>query len=177
MFIHSMNFSRRQRMTSRHLRIGSFFLFFLAAAFTSAGGATALGNSPRPRVAGWIAVILSVAWAAWTIDYWVKLLPGILACATLNGILTFVQGHALNQPLVRIDRFVIAATTLALAGSAILSTAFTDRALTKMDRVVCMGIFASFAVILSSSKVQFLGVCGIVTCVSIGWAVRRRRHV
>jgi hypothetical protein len=113
--------------------------------------------------------------AVWTMDYWVRVLPGILACATLNGIVAIASGHALNQPAVPVGRAAAVLATLALGLSAVLATGFQGRPLTKVDRIACLGILASFATIFSPSRMQALGLAGVVICATIAW-VERRRH-
>jgi hypothetical protein len=157
--------------------IGSILVFFASAAFTAAGVATALGYSARPSVVGWLSLIPSVGVGVWSIKYWARILPGILGCATLNGRIVTTSGHALNHPSVPIDRLTATLVTLGLGLSTVLATTFKNRPLTIVDRIACLGIFACFAIILSPSKQQMLGLVGIVVCTVVAWAVERRRHV
>jgi hypothetical protein len=108
--------------------------------------------------------------------YWVKILPGILGCATLNAISGTISGHVLNQPSIPVDRLTAGLATIGLGLSAFLAMTFRDRPLTIVDRIACLGIFACFAIIFSPSKQQMLGLVGIVICTVVAWAVERRRH-
>jgi hypothetical protein len=156
--------------------IGSILLFFACSAFTAAGVVVAFGYSPRPRIVGWLILIPSFGVCVWSMKYWARMLPGILGCATLNGLIITTSGHALNQPSVPVDRLTATLATLAVGLSAFLATTFRNRALTIVDRIACVGIQASFAIMLSPSKQQMLGLVGIVVCTVIAWAVEHRRH-
>jgi hypothetical protein len=164
----------KSRKSPSLIGIGSILLFFASAAFTSAGVVMALGYSPRPRIMGWLVLILSVGVGVWSMKYWARTLPGILGCATLNGLMITTSGHALNQPSVPVDRLTATLATLAVGLSAFLATTFRNRPLTMVDRIACLGILASFAIILSPSKQQMLGLVGIVVCTVVAWAVERR---
>jgi hypothetical protein len=110
-------------------------------------------------------------------DYWVRVLPGIFGCATLNGISVTISGHALNQPSIPVDRLTATLVTIGLGLSTVLAMTFKNRSLTIVDRIACLGILASFAMVFSPlSEVQFLGLAGMVACVIIAWGVARRRH-
>ena len=156
--------------------IGAILLFFACAAFTAAGVVVAFGYSPRPRIVGWLVLILSVGVGVWSMKYWARTLPGVLGCATLNGISVTISGHALNQPSVPVDRLTATLVTIGLGLSAFLATTFRDRPLTIVDRIACLGILASFAIAFSPSKLQMLGLVGIVVCAVVAWAVERHLH-
>jgi len=168
---------KKRTVRSRFVGVGTILLFFACAGFTSAGVTIAFGYSPRPRIMGWPILMLSIGVGVWAMKYWARTLPGILGCATLNGLMIISSGHVLNQPSIPVDRLTATLVTLGVGLSAVLATTFKNRPLTMVDRVVCLGIFAGFAIILSPSQRQFLGLVGIVSCVVIAWVVARRRHV
>jgi hypothetical protein len=173
-----MAVEKKRTVRSRLIGIGAILLFFACAAFTSAGVMIAFGHSPRPRIMGWPILMLSIGLGVWAMKYWARTLPGILGCATLNGLIIISSGHALNQPAVPVDRLTATLVTLAVGLSAFLATTFRNRSLTIVDRIACLGILASFAMVFQPlSQVQFLGLAGIVACVIIAWAVARRHHV
>lgn len=168
---------KKRTVRSHLIGIGAILLFFACAAFTAAGVATALGYSARPKIVGWLSLIPSVGVGIWSMKYWARSLPGILSCATLNGISVTISGHALNQPSIPVDRLTASLVTIGLGLSAFLAMTLRDRPLTIVDRVACLGILASFAMVFSPlSQVQFLGLAGMVACVIIAWGVARRRH-
>jgi len=169
---------KKRTVRSHLIGIGAILLFFACAAFTAAGVATAFGYSARPKIVGWLSLIPSVGLGVWGMKHWARTLPGILGCATLNGISVTINGHALNQPSVLVDRLTATLVTLGLGLSAFLAMSFRDRPLTIVDRIACLGILASFAMVFQPlSQVQFLGIAGIVACVIVAWAVAHRRHV
>lgn len=153
--------------------IGALLLFFACAAFTAAGAATALGYSARPRIVGWLSLVLSVGVSVWSMQQWARTLPGILGCAALNGFIITISGHALNQQSVPVNRSMAAVATIAVGLSAYLATTFTDRPLTILDRILGLGILAGFALAFSPSQLQVLGLVGIVLCVLVAWSIGR----
>jgi hypothetical protein len=157
--------------------IGSLLFFFLLVTAIAVGAAIALGATPRPRIIGWPILASSVGLAIWTMEYWARALPGILGCATINGIIITIAGHALNQPSVPVDRGIAAVATLAVGVCAFLAATFKGRRLTMTDRVAGLGLLTSFAVAFSPSKLQIFGLVGIVVCVAIVWAIGRENRL
>lgn len=167
---------KKHAARSRLIGIGSILFFFALVTAIVIGAAIVLGVTTRPRIIGWPILVLSVGVGIWRMDYWARVLPGILGCAALNGLIITIGGHALNQPSVPIDRLMASLATLAVGVSAFLATTFSDRHLTIIDRVAGVGILASFAVAFSASRLQVLGLIGIVVCVTVDWGMARRHH-
>jgi len=107
--------------------------------------------------------------------YWARTLPGILGLATLNGLMVTVSGHALNQPRVPVDRLTATLVTLGLGLSTMLARTLKSRPLTIADRIACLGILASFAIVFSPSRLQMVGLISIVVFTFLAWAVERLR--
>jgi hypothetical protein len=156
--------------------VGSILLFFALVTFIAIGAAIVLGVTSRLRIIGWPILIVGVCLALWAMDYWVRVLPGILSCAALNGLIITVSGHALNQPSVAVDRLTATLATIAVGFSAFLATTFKNGPLSFLDRLAGLGVLASFAIAFAPSRLQLLGLVGIVICVVAAWATRNRRH-
>lgn len=170
--------SRSERENpSRLAMTGWFFLFLLLIVVISGGIATGLGYSPRPRPVGWVLFIVGLGAGAFTVDRWAKVLPGIFAIATLNGIIILISGHALNQPAIQVPRLVGGLFTVVMAGASFLTASFADRHLTNTDRAACLGILACFVAMLVCVMTSVgrweVPVCiGFIACIAILWARR-----
>jgi hypothetical protein len=88
--------------------------------------------SPHSPLIGWALLFLAALIPILTVDRWAKVLPAILAWGIIGGILTIVEGHAVNHPEVRVSRPVATVMTLLIGGSAILSLTFKNRKLASL---------------------------------------------
>lgn len=100
-----------------------------------AGMAIAFSPSPHSPAIGWVLLGIAALILILTTDKWVKAFSALLACGIVGGIITIAEGHAVNNPQVRVARFSAIIMTLLIAASALVSFTFTKRKLHLPDRV------------------------------------------
>ncbi|MGH9352126.1 MAG: hypothetical protein ACRD2G_08210 [Terriglobia bacterium] len=94
--------------------------------------------SGHSRILGWAFIVVSVIVMVAEMNRWVKVLPGILGLAVLNGLISLSTGHALNNPSAPISRLDMLIVTLFFAACFALAGTFRARDLTIVDRVSLM---------------------------------------
>jgi hypothetical protein len=129
---------------------------------------------------GWLFLIVATPILILTMNRWIRALPGLLAAATLNALISFAQGHVINLPSKPISRKDALIAVLLFLGSTILSvSAFKGRVLNAVDRVVLLA-FVSFVAwgILDESS-TFTALSAAFLCLLFAWAHGRvrRSHV
>lgn len=164
-----------RKSLSRLAMTGWFFVFLLLIVVISGGIATGLGYSPPPRPLGWVLFIVGTGVAAFTVDKWARVLPGVFGVATLNGLIILISGHALNQPAVPVPRLVGLLFTVAMAGASVVTGSLADCHLMNTDRAAYIGILSCFTAmvvcIMASVEGWELPVCiGFMGCVAVLWA-------
>jgi hypothetical protein len=141
-------------------RITGLFLFAIATVATYWGSITAIANSqelgpnsflfhtftigPFSFIAAWVCLLVSATILFLTIDYWVKILPGILiwmVCSSMRGYVLFSKhGKDLNVALFLMG---------SLIATACVAFTFTFRKLRAFDRIALMAFLMSFGLIFS----------------------------
>ena len=169
--------NRSQQGSSRLAMAGWLFLFLLLIVVISGGIATVLGYSPRPRPLGWVLFTVGTGVAAFTVDRWAKVLPGIFGITTLNGLIILISGHALNQPATKVPRPVGALFTVVMASASFITASLADRHVTNTDRAAYLGILACFVAMLvcviASVGHWEVPVCiGFIASIAVLWARR-----
>ena len=108
---------------------------------------------------------------------WVKALPGLLALAAINSLITLSGGHLLNTPSNPISRVDALIMTILFVGSALLLSTLRDRRLNLPDKVALTVFIFSFAwsVVDSSSVGLAVGFCCLVIASAYDRAQRHRR--
>ena len=124
--------------------------FFFGTAVLFLGGvAYSFFPNDHSRSLGWMMLVVSTLVMIVQMHRWVKVLPGLLAFAVLNGMITLFTGHVLanpNQPVSRLDAFGL---TLFFAISCALSGTFKDRQLNFVDRAALIAFVFSLAWLLA----------------------------
>ena len=157
--------------------VGSFLLFFAWMIAISGGIMICLGYGTRPRPLGWVLFIAGSVAAIVTVDRWAKALPGIFGVATLNCIIILADGHALNQPSVKIPRLIGAFLTVVAASASLATARFADRDFENADRAPYIGILSCFVAmfICTTASVERWEIpvgIGLMVCLAVLWARR-----
>ena len=127
-----------------------FIVLFLTLMTTSAAGVSICsGHSSRPKLLGWVILVGSGMIAVATVDAWARILPGIFAFATVNGVLLLATGRALNQPLEFVPRWESALLTVLMAGASATTLHASRRMTTALDRVAYIGVLCCFVAVLA----------------------------
>lgn len=92
-----------------------------------AGMAIAFMPSPHSRMIGWLLLIGAAAIMIATMNWWAKAFPAILCWGVMGGVLTIVEGHAVNHPEVLVTRLDATIMTLLFAASAGVSATFSRK--------------------------------------------------
>jgi hypothetical protein len=124
-------------------------LFFGTAALFLGGVAYTFFPSDHSHFLGWILLAVSTAVMIFQMDRWVKVLPGLLGLAVLNGLITIFSGHVLANPTQPVGRLEAFGLTLFFVVSCVLSGTFKDRQLNFVDRTALMAFVFSFAWLLA----------------------------
>jgi len=152
----------------------TLFLLFVGAgiAFTSREKLE-FSNIILAKVVAWVAFAVGAGILVYTVQRWVKMLPGLLFLATLNGLLMTYTGHLVNIPSVSVPRDVALVSTLLLAGSSVVSLHFHGRRLNVMDRLALL-LFVASLVWGSVSKLAVASLTLGLVALLLAWA---RNHV
>jgi hypothetical protein len=128
---------------------------------------------------GWLFLIVATAVLILTMNRWIQALPGLLAAATLNSLISLVQGHVINLPSRPISRKDALIAVLLLLGSTILSaSAFKGRALHVVDRLVLLVFVSFFAWGILDESSSFAALTAAFLSLLFAWAydfVRKSR--
>jgi hypothetical protein len=125
---------------------------------------------------GWASLIVGTAALILTMSRWIGALPGLLAAATLSGLISLFQGHVINLPSKPISRVDALIATLLFLGSTVLSAlTFKDRGLNVIDRVALLAVVSSLAWGLLTDSIRIAGV-GTFICLLFTWAYSRIRR-
>ncbi len=139
------------------------------------------GSFANRNPVGTIAIgllLLAVATATLvvTMNRWARALPGLLAAATLNGLISLVQGHVINLPSKPISRVDALVATLLFLGSTVLSAlAFKGRSLSFIDRLALLGVVSSLAWGVLRDSITFAAVSTFL-CLLFAWVYSRVRN-
>ena len=152
--------------------VGVMYLFFPA------------GHS---RILGFILLTLSTLIIVRTMDRWVKVLPVILGIMILNGLLMLVTGHLLNNSSIKISRSGLLIIMVLFVCNYLLSSGFTNRKLTFLDRAALLVFVFTLAwwIAYDTSNTVPSGTLNIREFIVIGvgslsllsaWALHERRQ-
>lgn len=117
--------------------------------------------SARSLVVGSVLLVMSTAILLFTIDRWVKIIPGVMGYATLGGLIMLFSGH---YGRILVPWRVALILTLFTIASAGLSLTFQERKLNVVDRVALMAFVSCLAIATTPS------VSTMLTALSIGFA-------
>ena len=127
-------------------------------------------------IMGWASLIVGTAVLILTMNRWVAALPGLLAAATLSGVISLVQGHVINLPLKPIPRVDALIAALLFLGSTILSAlAFKGRSLTVIDKLALLAVVSSLALGVLRDSIT-LGAVSTFLCLLFALVYNRLRH-
>jgi hypothetical protein len=167
-------------------------VFFGIAGLFFAGVNYAFFPTGHSRALGLVFLIISTSVMVVEMNRWVKVLPGILGFAVLNGLIMLFTGHLLNDssiPISRLDALVI---TLFFLGSSQLSRTFKDRKLNVIDRVALLAFAFSVPLLIGFNStreevkgrsapldsIEFITMGIGLCCLLIAWVyerIQRRR--
>jgi hypothetical protein len=105
-------------------------------------------------ISGWVLLTISAAIVIVEMQRWVKVLPGILVFAVLNGLIMLFTGHLLNNASIGVSRFDVTVLTVFFAVSSYLSRTFKDRKLRVIDRIALFIFVSSIAWFLVSDSTR-----------------------
>jgi hypothetical protein len=109
-----------------------------------AGLGIAFTPGPRSPLLGWGILAISGLVLIFTMDKWVRLLPGLLAYGACSGIFILADGHALNHPEVPVPRFEAVILILFFVTAAAVSFSFSKHKLSAIDRIALFIFVACF---------------------------------
>jgi hypothetical protein len=139
------NNSVRSQVKRGFLRAGAWLLGFVWLGVVFAGLAIITTPPPPSSVLGWVLLAIAALVLVFTMDRCVGVFSALLATGIIGGILTVVDGHAVNHPEVPIARSDGLTLTLLIAASAVVSFTFTKHKLTVPDRIaVFVFVFCFF---------------------------------
>ncbi len=167
--------------------VGLIFLFIGIAGLFVGGIAYAFFPTGHSPVLGWVFIAISTAVMIALMNRWVKVLPGLLGLAVLNGVISILSGHVLANPTEPIPRLQAFYLTLFFAASSVLSGTFKARHLHLVDRAAVMVFVFSFAWLLASQSTRAggdaaLNLRDVVTmgiglgCLLAAWLYDHFRH-
>lgn len=136
-----------------------------------AGMAVAFSPSPHTPVFGWVLLAAAALVVVITMNYWVKFLFAILVPGVLGGLLTVIDGHALNHPEFHVSRLDGVIMTLLIAACALVSFTFSKRKLRLPDRIA---LFAFVVCIFGQAVAPrfMLSALGVgFACLAVAWAI------
>jgi hypothetical protein len=140
-----INNSVRSQVKRGFRRAGAWLLGFAWLGLVVAGLAIAFTPSPHSPALGWVLLTIAALVLVLTMDRCVDVFSALLTTGIIGGILTIVDGHAVNHPEVPIGRFDATIMTLLIAASAVVSFTFTKHKLTVPDRIaVFVFVFCFF---------------------------------
>jgi len=157
-------------------------LFLTLMTTISAGISICSGHSTRPRLLGWIILIASLLVAVSTVNAWSRILPGVLAVATLNGAILLSTGRALNQSFELIPRWESALFTVLMAGATATTLLAVKRKSTFLDRMAYLGVLGCFIAMLSGVMIpidnwEIPTSIGFVAFITLLWVNTSQNHL
>lgn len=140
------------------------------------GMGVAFSPSPHPPIIGWVLLAAAALVLVVTMNHWVKFLFAILVPSVLGGLLTIVDGHALNHPESHVSRLDAVIMTLLIAACAVVSVTFSKRKLKLPDRIALFAfVFCFFGqAVAPRFMLAALGLGS--SCLVLAWAIDRRSH-
>jgi len=131
-----------------------------------------------PPIIGWLALAIAAVIAVWTMERWVRVLPGFLAYGVFNGLSMIATGHLVNDASKTIPRSTAVIITLLGAGSTVVAISLSSRKPTGVDRIAALGVFGSLLVGLVNERLTVWSFALMFGCLAIAWWTdRARRHV
>lgn len=85
---------------------------------------------------GWAALAAALLILVFNLNGWARMLPGLLALASVNALVMAASGHMLNRPSLQVSRGMALGSAAALAVAAVVSAQFHGKRLSLLDRVV-----------------------------------------
>jgi hypothetical protein len=169
------------------LRLALATLIFIGVAFMFvAGMGFAFFPNEHSRILGWFLLIISTTVMALEVNRWIKVLPGILAYAVLNGVIVLSTGHALGSRFVPMAGLPSLVVTLFFAVSAALTVRFAKNRLTRVDRIAAfvyvfilgwlMGYESTTYPPTRVRPLDYLGMGAGIGCLLIAWAYDRNHN-
>jgi len=121
------------------LRRAGLVLFFLLIAGLFCGGVVyVFFPTGHSRILGGAFLAISAVVMIAEMNRWVRVLPGILGLAVLNGLISLFTGHALNNSSAPISRADMLLVTLFFAACFLVARTFAGHELTLIHRVALM---------------------------------------
>lgn len=134
--------------------VGLILAFVIVAGMFFAGASYTVFASGGSRPVGLMLLAISVSIMACTMNRWLKILPGILGVAVLNGVITLSTGHLLNNSGIPTSRTGALFLTLFFAASCLLSRTFLHGDLDVIDRVVALAFVACLPVLIGFGSIR-----------------------
>lgn len=155
------------QVASGFLAAGKILLVF--AWLVAVGSGIALISGERSSITGWMLLAVTGIVLLLTTHLWVRILPGLLAVGVVGGLFMVVTGHALNDsatPVSVLDSVLVISFA---AAATILSSTYTQRTLSWVDRLLLLGFVACF--LLGGMGRGNLALWGAgLTLLLMGWA-------
>jgi len=164
------------------LRMAAAILIFVAVGGLFVAGVNfAFFPTEHPRILGWVFLIISTPIMVLEMNRWVRVFPGLLAYAVLNGIIVLSTGHALGKPSVTLPWLPMLGVTSFYAVSAALSLRFKGRKLNWVDRIAVLAyVFILVWLWVSAPSVptrlrplDYLGIGSGIGCLLFAWVYDR----
>jgi len=164
-------------------------LGWLCLVVISAG--TALSDTRYPHIVGYLGLAVAALLAVFTMDKWVKVLPGLLGISIFNAIMVLANGYTGVDRSQQVPRPTAAALLIGLVVCSILANTLRSRGLDTVDRTALLGFLFSFGWAIArfpsllgiGLMLSFLGIawahdrCGRHRRVHGVWPISRRRSV
>jgi len=159
-------------------RAGLWLLGFAWLGLVFAGMAIAFTPSPHPPALGWALLSIAALVLVFTMDWWVKVFPGLLAYGVLGSVLMLMNGHAVNHPEVVVPRLEALVLIAFFVAATALSFTFTKHKLTVADRIGLFIFILCFFWQAVAPRLMIIALAIGFACLIGAWGcdrVRRRR--
>jgi len=150
-------------------RTGAWLLGLAWLGLVFAGMAIAFNPSPHSPKLGWGLLGIAALVLVFTMDKWVKVLPGLLAYGVLGSILMLLSGHAVNHPDVLVSKLQAAVLMILFAIAAGLSVTFAKQKLTVPDRVALFVFIFCFFWQAVAPHLMILSLAIGFSCLACAW--------
>jgi hypothetical protein len=163
--------SRIQKVHNGLKLAGTILLFFGWLVLVLAGVGW-LTDNEGSLAKGIAALTLSGALAVFSVNRWVKVLPGILGYGVIGAIANFWRGDT------EVSTAAAGMLVLLLAGCALVAQTFSARELNSLDRLALVGCVASFIYGITAEERSLFGAVLMFSCLAVAWiaaTIQRRR--